>query len=125
MQVAATYEGRVEELWAWLAGRGHTAALVNTFRSFAGADVAERLGLPVVWAMHESWTEPLIWAFDHPGGGVDHVVRATAAGALAGAGAVIFESEATRRSTPSAPQVGPPSSRSASTRRRSPRRPRH
>jgi D-inositol-3-phosphate glycosyltransferase len=92
---AAAYEGRLAELWAWLAPRSHTVALVNTFRAFPGADLAERHGLPVVWAVHESWPEPLIWAFDHPGVTVDPSVRAVAASALAGAGAVLFESTAT------------------------------
>jgi D-inositol-3-phosphate glycosyltransferase len=90
------YEGRLEELVAWLGERRFTAALVNTFRAFAGADLAERLGLPVVWAVHESWPASLVWAFDHPGLRIDESVRSYAEWALAGAGAVIFESEATR-----------------------------
>lgn len=93
---SAAYEGRIDELSSWLDGAGHTAALVNTFRAFAGADLAERLGLPVVWAIHESWPESLIWAFDHPDERLDPAVRAIAARALSRAGAVIFESEATR-----------------------------
>jgi D-inositol-3-phosphate glycosyltransferase len=92
----AAYEGRLQELVAWLGDRGCTAALVNTFRAFAGADLAERLGLPVVWAVHESWPAEIVWAFDHPGTRVDGAVRSYAEAALAGAGAVIFESEATR-----------------------------
>jgi glycosyltransferase involved in cell wall biosynthesis len=90
------YEGRIDELRSWLDGRQHTVALINTFRAFGGADLAERLGLPVVWAIHESWPEPLIWEFDHPDGRVDPTIRAIAARALSRAGAVIFESEATR-----------------------------
>ena len=93
---AVAYEGRLAELTAWLSTRSHTAALVNTFRSFPGADLAVRLGLPLVWAVHESWPESLIWAFDHPGVRIDPAVRAAAASALANAGAVVFESEATR-----------------------------
>ncbi|HEY8081383.1 MAG TPA: glycosyltransferase, partial [Acidimicrobiales bacterium] len=93
---ATAYEGRLAELDSWLAPRGHTAALVNTFRSFGGADLAVRRGLPVVWAIHESWPESLIWAFDHPGVHVDPTIRALASRALAHAGAVIFEAEATR-----------------------------
>jgi len=92
---AVAYEGRLAELDAWLR-QPHAVALVNTFRAFPGADLAERRGLPVVWAVHESWHEPLIWAFDHPGVTVDPQVRAIASDALARAGAVIFESAATR-----------------------------
>lgn len=91
----AAYEGRIAELSSWLHGGGHSAALINTFRAFGGADLAERLGLPVVWAIHESWPESLIWAFDHPEG-VDPAIRTVAARSLSRAGAVIFESEATR-----------------------------
>ncbi len=93
----AAYEGRLQELDAWLGQRAFTAALVNTFRAFPGADLARRRGLPVVWAVHESWSENLIWTFDHPGVDVDPEVRALAEAALAGAGAVVFESHATRR----------------------------
>jgi len=93
---ARAYEGRLAELGAWLEGREPTAALVNTFRAFAGADVAERLGIPVVWAIHESWPESVIWSFDHPGVAVDPKVRGIAARALRGARAVVFESAATR-----------------------------
>lgn len=92
---AVAYEGRLAELDAWLRP-AHSVALVNTFRAFPGADLAERRGLPVVWAVHESWPESLIWAFDHPGVAIDPRVRATASSALARAGAVIFESAATR-----------------------------
>ena len=90
------YEGRLAELSAWLDTKRHTAALVNTFRAFPGADLAARRGLPAVWAIHESWPEELIWAFDHPGVHVDTTVRELAARALGAAGAVIFESDATR-----------------------------
>ena len=96
VDTTAGYEGRLAELSAWLDGKGHTAALINTFRSFSGADLAERLGLPVVWAVHESWPETLIWAFDHPDGRVAPAIRAIAARSLSRAGAVIFESETTR-----------------------------
>jgi D-inositol-3-phosphate glycosyltransferase len=97
IDTSEAYEGRIEELSAWLAGNRHAAALVNTFRAFSGADLAERLGVPVVWAIHESWPETLIWAFDHPGARIDPTIRATAARALGRAGAVIFEAEATRQ----------------------------
>jgi D-inositol-3-phosphate glycosyltransferase len=90
------YEGRLEELATWTSRRAHTAALVNTFRAFPGADLAVRAGLPLVWAIHESWPATLIWEFDHPGARVDPAVRSYADGALAAAGAVIFEADATR-----------------------------
>jgi glycosyltransferase involved in cell wall biosynthesis len=93
---AAAYEGRLEELSAWLGERSFTGAIVNTFRAFPAADLAERHGLPVVWAIHESWPQSLIWSFDHPGVAVDPHVRELAERSLREAAAVVFESEATR-----------------------------
>lgn len=93
---AAAYEGRLEELSAWLGERPFTGAIVNTFRAFPAADLAERHGLAVVWAIHESWPQSLIWTFDHPGVSVDPRVRELAECSLREAGAVVFESEATR-----------------------------
>lgn len=92
-----TYEGRLAELDAWLGERTFSAALVNTFRAFPGADLARRRGLAVVWGIHESWNENLIWSFDHPGVEVDPEVRALAEAALGAAGAVVFESAGTKR----------------------------
>ena len=52
---AEAYEGRITELATLVAGGGHNVALVNTAPVFSGADVAIRLSLPTVWAVHESF----------------------------------------------------------------------
>jgi D-inositol-3-phosphate glycosyltransferase len=90
------YEGRLAELGHWMLGRGHNAALVNTFGSFPGADLAQRLGIPVVWAIHESWTPSEIWSVAYPPGYVDEGVRSLGERALRQAKALMFEAEATR-----------------------------
>jgi glycosyltransferase involved in cell wall biosynthesis len=91
------YEGAVAELAALSSRNGHTATLVNSFCSFIGADVAARLRLPCVWAIHESYRPALLWAALYPPGHVDRHVRAAAIGALQGASALLFVAEATRQ----------------------------
>lgn len=85
--------GRVEELTAWAAGRGFELVLLNTATSlvFPGAEVAMRLGIPAVWAIHESFPPPVLWKDLHP------QVRQLGEAALADATTAIFEAEATRR----------------------------
>ncbi len=90
------YEGRIMETAQWLATRSHNAALVNTFGSFFGADAATRLGLPTVWALHESWPPSLIWSVAYAPGAVDPLVQQAAYGALRATGTLVFEAEQTR-----------------------------
>jgi D-inositol-3-phosphate glycosyltransferase len=89
------YEGRVTELTALVASGGHNVALVNTASAFAGADVATRLGLPTLWAIHESLTPRAFWSVAFPAG-VAPPIRVAAEHALATADALVFEAEATR-----------------------------
>ena len=51
---ASAHAGRVEELVAWAQGRGFEAMLVNTatVTTFPGVEVAKRLGIPALWAIH-------------------------------------------------------------------------
>ena len=94
---AAMYEGRLAEVSAWLAGRSHNAVLVNTFDVFLPADAASALGMPVVWAVHESWPPATIFAHRYPPGGVAPEVQAASLRALRGASALVFPADATRR----------------------------
>jgi D-inositol-3-phosphate glycosyltransferase len=91
------YEGHLAELVAWAAPRGFDAVLVNTLSGFAGAELADRLGLPVAWAIHESYALPTFWTTAFPAGRVDPYVRERTARALRRADAVLFVAEATRR----------------------------
>lgn len=91
------YEARIQELGYWVQQRGYNAALANTFGSFFGADLATRIGIPLVWAIHESWPPAAFWSVAFPQGSVDAAIRLAAEGALGRAHAVVFEAEATRR----------------------------
>jgi glycosyltransferase involved in cell wall biosynthesis len=89
------YEGRITELAALVAAGGHNVALVNTAHVFSGADVAARLSLPTVWAVHESFTPPVLMtvAFGTP---MDPGVWDAARSAMEAADALVFEAGATR-----------------------------
>lgn len=85
--------GRVEELVAWAGPRDFDAVLINTATtlSFPGAEVAERLDLPVVWAIHESFPPSFLWADLSP------EVRERLDRALQRSSYLVFEADATRR----------------------------
>jgi D-inositol-3-phosphate glycosyltransferase len=88
------YENRLEELAGYLAPRGFDAALVNTMVAFPGGGVCAKLGLPTVWAIHESYTLPAFWGnFD---GRLHPRVRQWAEEALRMAALVGFTADATR-----------------------------
>jgi D-inositol-3-phosphate glycosyltransferase len=71
--------------------------LGNTLGCFPSIDLAARLGLPAVWAIHESFDLPSFWRAAY--GSLDAVhplVKTYAENALASAAAVVFEANATR-----------------------------
>lgn len=87
-----SYTGRVEELAAWVEARGADAALLNTATAWTvpGAAAAEEVGLPVVWAIHESFPLSVLLRDFLP------EVRERAERALARASTLVFEAEATK-----------------------------
>jgi glycosyltransferase involved in cell wall biosynthesis len=91
------YEGNVAELVAWAAAGQFDAVLVNTLGSFVGGDLAGRLGIPALWAVHESFPLALFWHTAYEAGTLHPYTRARAEGALAQAAAVVFPAEATRQ----------------------------
>jgi glycosyltransferase involved in cell wall biosynthesis len=91
------YEKALAELAALTADAGHTAVLVNTFVSLIGADLAGRLGLPYVWALHESYEPSMIMPALYSPDTVDPLVQAAAMLALRSASRTVFVAEATRR----------------------------
>jgi glycosyltransferase involved in cell wall biosynthesis len=94
---ADSYEGRIRELAMLARKLGANAVLANTMSSFSGADVAARLGLGCVWAIHESISPSMYWSIAYPPGGVDPLVRSRVEELLAWTPAVVFEAEATRQ----------------------------
>ena len=91
----AAYEGKLEELAAWLSGRSFDVALVNSMVAFPGGDLVTRLGLPMVWAVHESYDLRGFWFASNPSDLHPYAERRGEA-ALRQAAAVIFEADATR-----------------------------
>jgi len=85
--------GRVEELAGWALAREFDAVLINTATtlSFPGAEVAERLDLPVVWAIHESFPPSFLF------GDLIPEVRSELDRALQRSSFLVFEAEATKR----------------------------
>ncbi len=89
------YEGRITELAALVAGGGHNVALVNTGSVFSGADVATRLSLPTIWAIHESFTPQVLMAVAFASR-IDRRLLDAARRAMESVDALVFEAEATR-----------------------------
>ena len=89
----SSHVGRVEELITWAEGRGFEAVFVNTATAFAfpGAEAAAELGIPSVWAIHESFPPAVLWS------NLDPKIRQRAERALSEAALAIFEANATRR----------------------------
>jgi glycosyltransferase involved in cell wall biosynthesis len=84
--------GRIAELRTWAAEGGFQVALINTATSAAalGAEVAAVLGVPSVWAIHESFPAALLWSDLEP------EVRDRVEHTIAQASAAVFEADATR-----------------------------
>jgi len=89
----SSHLGRIEELVSWAAPRQFELALVNTATALVAppAEMAARLGVPTVWAIHESFEPEILWAH------LDPEVRARAKATLAAAAFAVFEADATQR----------------------------
>ena len=89
----SSHLGHATELAAWARPHGFDLVFVNTATvlSLPGAEVAARLGIPAVWAIHESFEPAVLWAH------IDPEVRARAEALLSGAAFAVFEAEATQR----------------------------
>ncbi len=92
---ADQYEGKVAELAAWMAGMEFDVAFVNTLDAFIGADAAQRIGLPTVWAIHESFDLDVWWFGVHGPQRKRAYARDRAHSALSSASLLIFGAEAT------------------------------
>lgn len=94
---AELYEARVAELAVWAAQGEFDVALVNTLCAFPGVDVAALLGIPSLFAIHESYDLEEFWGQAYAVGFAGSYARRRAKVALREADAVIFEADATRR----------------------------
>jgi glycosyltransferase involved in cell wall biosynthesis len=89
----AAHLGRIGELSSWLRRGGFDVAFINTATSGAsyGAEVARELGIPAIWAIHESFPPGILWA------DLRKKVREYTEATLTEARFGIFEADATRR----------------------------
>jgi glycosyltransferase involved in cell wall biosynthesis len=92
---SANYEARCVELATLTRAFGATVVIVNTLIAAIGADVACRLDLPAVWAIHESYTLEDYWAIAG-GDGMAPALAANNQATLAETAVVLFEADATR-----------------------------
>jgi len=93
---SAEYEARVQVLQHIARAFDADIALINTMGAGIGADVADRLGIPTVWAIHESFLLDDYWSAAYGEHGIAPEVRACIVRALSTASAVLFEADATR-----------------------------
>ncbi len=97
VQDPEAYEAQVRDIGAFALQHGCTAVLANIVTSFTGADAGLRLGLPLTWAIHESYPFGQFWteAFG-PDGAHPYVVERTRL-SLGAASRVVFEATQTLR----------------------------
>ncbi|MCW2492477.1 MAG: hypothetical protein JWN47_1841 [Frankiales bacterium] len=92
---AAHYLGRISELGMIALAFGADAVVVNTLGAFAAVDGALEAGLPVFWAIHESFDFELFTFLNWGDGGLHPGVRERWIACLEQA-QTIFEADATR-----------------------------
>jgi D-inositol-3-phosphate glycosyltransferase len=89
----SSHRGRIEELLAWTGGFEFDLVLINTATSpvIPGGEIAAGLGVPAIWAIHESFEPALLW------GDLQPEVRANAEAVIGEATFAVFEADATRQ----------------------------
>lgn len=89
----SSHLGRADELAAWIDQREFEVAFVNTATSLVlpGVEALGKLGIPTVWAIHESFDPAELW--NH----VDPAIRQRAETALAQVAQPLFVAAATER----------------------------
>src|SRR5207249_2939193 len=100
------YEGNQVEFAAWLRNEGCNVVLGNTLLAFPWMDLAARIGIPSIWAIHESYDLSVFWAIHLPHVEIHPHVGDRVSNALSSAAALVFEADATRRMFESFADVG-------------------
>src|SRR5688500_8220592 len=90
------YETLLGELAELADAHDCNVAIVNTMSCAFGADLATRLEMPTIWAVHESYTLGEFFLAAYGENGLHPYMRERTEVALASASAVVFEAEATR-----------------------------
>jgi glycosyltransferase involved in cell wall biosynthesis len=89
----SSHLGRAEELAAWIAAREFEVGFVNTATALVlpGVEALDMLGIPTIWAIHESFEPAELW--NH----VDPEIRHRAEAALRRVAQPLFVAAATQR----------------------------
>ena len=90
------YEGWVAAHASWAWGQGFHVVVCNTLGTFPGVDLAARLGLPSVWAIHESFPPAVFLRVAYHTRDLHPYVRDRFAASFAAVAAAVFEADATR-----------------------------
>jgi glycosyltransferase involved in cell wall biosynthesis len=90
------YEAQVLELAVLARLQGCNVGIVNSMAAHIGADVACRLEIPAVWAIHESFTLDEYWLAANSGVAPIPAVIEQAHSSLREVAAVVFEANATQ-----------------------------
>ena len=96
IKAARCLRQRCARSYRWAQPNGFNVALVNTAIALPGPEVAIRLGIPFVWAIHESWKPHMLWSVAYPPPGAHPHIRQLITEALNEAAAVVFVADATR-----------------------------
>jgi glycosyltransferase involved in cell wall biosynthesis len=91
---AEAYEAHVRQVMEFAVRHGCEVALANTMTVYAGVDAAQRVGLGVVWAIHESFSFAQFWGEAHHPPFPTYAADRTRA-ALAATRRAVFEAAAT------------------------------
>jgi glycosyltransferase involved in cell wall biosynthesis len=94
---ADEYEAHQAELAELAVEGGYDLVLANALDTFPGVDLADRMGLPSVWALHESFDLDVWWTQTKGSEGAGSYARGRSAAALRSASALVFATEATAR----------------------------
>ena len=90
-----TYEGQVRELSLFIRGCEATLILLNTLGAWPAGDSAQRMGVPTIWSIHESFDIDH-WLSENYGHSEWHpYIRERLLATLAGADRLVFEADAT------------------------------
>jgi glycosyltransferase involved in cell wall biosynthesis len=90
-----SYEAKIDELTEWASAHSFDVVFASTFDAYLGVDLATRLGLPSVWAIHESFDLATWWA-THQRDDPDPYVRSRSLHALRSTNALLFAADATK-----------------------------
>ncbi|MGO9028309.1 MAG: glycosyltransferase family 4 protein [Acidimicrobiales bacterium] len=97
VETGGAYESQVRDVVDLMVADGTNIVLANAASSFIGVDAAARCGIPSVYAIHDHFSENILWDVIFGRLGLDEHVRRRTRVALEGATAVGFVADATRR----------------------------